>query len=128
MLETKTKIQNFWDLVAWQEAKKLAVLTYEITKAFPRHELYSLVDQIRRAVVSIAANIAEGFGRETYKDKAHFYMMAQGSLYELQSHLLIAKELNYLPEVSFQQVFDLSVNVHRILSGLIKKSRSIRDS
>jgi four helix bundle protein len=128
MLETKTKIQNFWDLTAWQEAKKLAVLVYEITKAFPREELYSLVDQIRRAVVSISANIAEGFGRETYKDKTHFYMMAQGSVYELQSHLIIAKELHYLQETKFQQVFDLSLKVHRILSGLIKKSRSIRDS
>lgn len=128
MSETKTKIQNFWGLAAWQEGEKLAVLAYEITKEFPRQELYSLVDQIRRAVVSIPANVAEGFGRETYKDKTHFYMMAQGSLYELQSHLLIAKKLGYLPEVNFQQVFDLSVKAHIILSGLIKKSRMIRDS
>ena len=128
MTETKTKIQNFWDLNAWQEGEKLAILAYEITKAFPREEMYSLTDQIRRATVSIPANIAEGFGRETYKDKTHFYIMAQGSVYELQSHLLIAKKLSYLREDNFQQVFDLSLKAHRILSGLIKKSRMIRDS
>ena len=128
MLEPKTKIQNFWDLNAWQEAEKLAILTYKITEAFPREEIYSFTNQIRRDIIAIPANIAEGFGRETYKDKTHFYVMAQGSVYELQSHLLIAKKLGYLPEDKFQQVFDLSVTVHRILSGLIKKSRSIRDS
>lgn len=128
MLETKTKIQNFWDLDAWKESEKLAVLAYQITKDFPREEVYALTDQIRRDVISIPANIAEGFGRESYKDKTHYYIMAQGSVYELQSHLLIAKKLSYLQEDKFQQVFDLSIKVHRILSGLIKKSRSIRDS
>lgn len=74
------KIRNFFDLDAWKEGQNLVIFAYRVTKSFPREELYALVDQIKRAAVSIVSNIAEGFGRATYKDKVYFYVMANGSV------------------------------------------------
>ena len=76
----KKKILKFEDMPVWQDAQDYAVLVYGITKKFPKDELYALTSQMRRAASSISANIAEGFGRQSKKDKAHFYSMAYGSL------------------------------------------------
>ncbi|MFA4955084.1 MAG: four helix bundle protein [Patescibacteria group bacterium] len=92
----QSKIKNFTDLVAWQEAHSLALSIYQATKAFPKDELYGPVNQMRRSVVSIASNIAEGFGRKTNADKRHFYNIAGGSLAEIQSQLFLARDLGYL--------------------------------
>lgn len=94
------KIKEFTDLVVWQEGHKLVLLVYEQTNMYPKSESYSLVDQMRRAAVSITSNVAEGFGRHTYKEKIQFYYMAQGSLTELKNHILISKDLHlYLEKI-----------------------------
>lgn len=122
--DSRTKIREFTDLKAWQEAYKLALLTYQITKKFPREEIYSLVDQMRRAVVSISSNIAEGFGRQTYKEKVQYYYQAQGSLIELKNQFLIAKGVGYLSELDYQLLSEQANLAHRLLQGLIQKSKS----
>ena len=97
---------------------------YEITKKFPKEETFGLVSQIRRAVISITSNIAEGFSRSSYADKSRFYSMALGSLTEVQNQLIIAKDLRYINKEEFDVLIKKSVIIHKLLNGLIKKSKS----
>lgn len=120
----KTKIKEFTDLKAWQEAHKLVVLIYKTTKEFPKEELYSLVDQMRRAVISITSNIAEGFGRHTYKEKVQFYYQAQGSLIELKNQLIAARDIKYLKDADFRFLTTQTNIAHQLLQGLITKSKT----
>ena len=112
------KIKSFTDLNAHKEAHKLVLIIYNTTKNFPQEEKYGLTDQIRRAAVSIASNIAEGFSRSTVKDKCQFYSIAYGSLSELQSQLLIAKDLRYINQLLFNQIAQQSIIVRKLISGL----------
>jgi len=122
------KIKSFTDLKAWQEGHKLVLLIYRITKNFPKDELFCLVNQMRRCAISITSNIAEGFSRQYYPEKIQFYSIAQGSNTELQNQLLIAKDVGYLDQNNFNIIANQSVTTHKLLSGLIKKSKFIRDS
>ncbi|MGH6626847.1 MAG: four helix bundle protein [Burkholderiaceae bacterium] len=88
-------MRNYRDLVAWQVGFQLARRIYEVTDSFPKTEEFGLKAQIRRAVVSIPSNLAEGAGRSTRKDFAHFVTVARGSLNEVETQLLLAKELGY---------------------------------
>lgn len=101
----------------------MVLVIYDITKQFPKDELFGLVSQIRRCVVSITSNIAEGFSRLSYKDKARFYSISLGSTTELQNQLLIAKDVNYISKKEFQNIAEQSVKVHKIINGLIKSSK-----
>jgi four helix bundle protein len=118
------KIRSFTDLKAWQEGHKLVVAIYKITKKFPREEIYSLTNQMRRAAASVTANIAEGFGRQGYKEKIQFYYMAQGSLIELKDQILIARDVGYLEEKDFRILAEKANATHGLLQGLITKSKS----
>src|SRR3989339_2007656 len=102
------KIIFFTDLNAWKEGHKLAVKIYEITKNFPKEELYGITSQMRRCAVSITSNIAEGFSRQTSKEKVQFYSIARGSLTELQNQLIISKDIGYIKEDVFQKIFNHS--------------------
>lgn len=128
MNQESVKIRSFTDLVAWQEAHKLALMVYKVTKSFPKEELFGLINQMRRAAVSVTSNIAEGFSRQFYKEKVQFYCISQSSNTELQNQLLLARDVGYLKEKEFQQIAVQSVNVHRLLNGLIKKSKLILNS
>lgn len=90
--------QKFEDLICWQEAIDLAVAIYKLTEAFPSKEQFGLTNQLRRAASSISANLAEGFGRHTSKDKNQFYSVAYGSLLEVKSFVYLATKLGYLQE------------------------------
>ena len=122
------KIKNFTDLDTWREAHKLVLMIYRITKDFPKEEMYGLTSQIRRAAVSITSNIAEGFSRQSYSEKINFYSMALGSNTELQNQLLIAKDIRYLGKETFSEIAKQSIRVNKLINGLIKKSKNIRDS
>ena len=98
------KIRSFTDLVAWQDAHQLALHIYKVTDGFPKKEIFSLVDQMRRCSVSISSNIAEGFSRQTKKEKIQFYYTALGSLTELQNQLLIAKDIEYISKQTFNEI------------------------
>lgn len=125
MNEDKSKIRTFTDLDAWKEAHKLVLIIYKITKIFPKEEMFGLTNQMRRAVISITSNIAEGFSRNSFKEKLQFYSMAQGSLTEVQNQLLAAKDIGYITEEDFNNIAEQSVKAHKIINGLIKKSKLI---
>lgn len=117
------KIQKFQDLFAWQEAHKLALLVYRISKDFPKEELFALTNQIRRAAVSVPSNIAEGYGRPGGKDRVHFFWIAKGLLLEVESQFLIAKDLGYLKNNASEKEFESQrEKTDKILTGLIKKT------
>lgn len=118
------KITSFKDLIAWQEGHKLVLYIYKLTTEFPKTETFSLIDQMRRAVVSITSNLAEGFGRNTYKDKLQFYYIAKGSLIEIENQTLIAKDLNYISENEFVKLSQQIELTQRLVQGLIIKSRT----
>ncbi len=119
------KITSFTDLNAWKEGHKLVLEIYKITKEFPKDEIFALISQMRRCVVSITSNIAEGFSRQFYKEKVQFYSIALGSITELQNQLLISKDVNYITDEIFQNIAQQTVKVHKITNGLIKASRTI---
>jgi len=118
-------IREFKDIVAWQKAHELTVNIYKHTKDFPREEQFGLTNQIRRASVSIASNIAEGFGRRTGPDRVHFYDMARGSLHEVQAQLLIAKDVGFMELDIFTGLEQASIECHKLLTGLINKTKSL---
>lgn len=117
------KIKSFTDLIAWQEAHKLVLLIYELTKKFPKEELFCLVTQMRRAAISISSNIAEGFSRRSYIEKNRFYSMAQASVTELQNQLLVARDEKYISREKFNNAAQLSIAVHKLINGLIRSSK-----
>lgn len=119
------KIRAFTDLIAWQEGHKLVLMIYKSTKVFPQNETYSLINQMNRCAVSITSNIAEGFSRNSGKEKKQFYFMSLGSTTELQNQLIIAKDLEYVSRQEYQVMFDQTIKVHKLLNGLIKSSVSI---
>ena len=119
------KISRFTDLTAWQEAHKLTLFIYEVTRSFPKSELYGLISQIRRAAVSIESCIAEGFSRYHYKDRLNFYYDARGSLGEVQSEILDAKDLKFIKELEFQKIFNQAEKVGIILGGLIRSTENL---
>ena len=119
------KIKSFTDLNAWKEGHRLVLMIYNITKQFPKEEMFGLISQIRRCAVSITSNIAEGFSRLSYKEKARFYSISLGSTTELQNQLLIAKDVNYITKEQFQNIAKQSVKVHKIINGLIRSSKNL---
>jgi len=118
------KIDSFTDLVAWREGHKLVILVYKITKTFPREETYSLVDQMRRAATSITSNIAEGFGRQSYREKAQFFYLAKGSLNELTNQIFIGRDVGYLTPELVESLLNQSKIADQLLQGLIKKTKT----
>jgi len=123
-LESK-KIKSFTDLNTWKESHKLVLDIYKETRCFPKEETFGLTSQIRRAVVSITSNIAEGFSRNSYKEKVQFYCVALGSLTEVQNQLLIARDIGYLSQGAFSSLAQKTVIASKLLTGLIKSSKTV---
>lgn len=118
------KIRVFTDLIAWKEAHRLVLMIYKITRQFPKDELFGLTAQLRRAVVSISSNVAEGFSRISYAEKIHFYSIALGSVTEVQNQMLVARDIEYVSQSDFLVTEQQSIKVHKLINGLIKSSRS----
>lgn len=116
----KTKIKSFTDLNAWREGHKLVLMIYKVTKEFPREEMFGLISQMRRAAVSVTSDIAEGFSRNTAKDKCQFYSIAHGSLTELQNQLIIARDIKYISKEDFSKIAQQTIVVHKLITGLKK--------
>jgi len=110
--------RGFQDLVVWQKAHGWVLSMYRMTENFPRHELFGLTSQMRRAAVSVPANIAEGFRKRGNADKARFYNIAQGSLEECRYYLILAKDLGYCETETHQSDLD---EVGRMLDAYIAK-------
>ncbi len=113
------KIQNFEDLTVWQKSHELVLEIYKITKDFPKEEKFGLVSQMRRAAISVAANIVEGFKRRGRKDKVNFYNISQSSLTELQYYLILVRDLKYLDFDYLDKIKFIIDEVGKMLNGLI---------
>ena len=115
MLETKFSFER---LEVWQEARKLVVDTYKLVRKFPNEEKFAMGDQIRRAVVSVSSNIAEGSGRGSLKEKIHFIEIAYGSLMEVYCQLQLAADLNFIKELDFVNIKPKFFSISHKLIGL----------
>ncbi len=114
------KIKSYKDLIVWQKAITLVTHIYALTKKFPADERFGVVSQLNRAAVSIPANIAEGWGRESSKNFLQFLRTARGSVMEVQTFLIISKNLTYITEHEFESHNLKIEEVGKILQGLIK--------
>ena len=111
-------VYSFEKLKVWQEAKKLVVAVYHLLDSFPKFEKYALCDQIRRAIVSVPSNIAEGSGRRSLKEQIHFLEIAYGSLMETYNQLQIAIDLTYITEESVEAIKPSIDAVAKMINGL----------
>ena len=108
----------------WQESRKLVSEVYSLASKFPKEEIYSITAQIKRAAISIPSNIAEGAARSSNKEYIHFLYISLGSLAELDTQLLIAKDLNFISEKDFNDITEKLNSIGKMLSGLIKFRQS----
>ncbi len=113
-------ISSYEDLDAWKLGVRACTRVYEATASFPSDERFGLVSQLRRAVVSIPSNIAEGWGRGSTQDYARFLRIARGSLYEVETQLVVAKELGFMPDEACRETTASVRECGRVLAGLIK--------
>ena len=114
-------IQSYKDLVVWQKSFKVATQIYKITQKMPKEEIYGLTSQMRRAAVSIPSNIAEGYSRHSVGAYRQFLLISLGSKSELETQLLLCKEIGYLHEKDINLVFSLLNEVGKMLNSIIKK-------
>ncbi len=112
--------KNYRDLIAWQKAMDLVEHVYRVTLSWPQEELYGLTNQVRRAAVSVPANVAEGQGRGTSKELSRYLAIAVGSLYEVQTHLLISQRLHYSDEGEIETAMRCTNDVGRLLHRLMR--------
>jgi four helix bundle protein len=117
-------MQDYRKLIVWKKSHLLAVDVYKATNTFPRNEQFTLTSQIRRACVSIPANIAEGCGRSSSTELVRFLQIASGSVHELEYHLLLAKELKYLNAEKYDKIDGQVGEIKRMLSALINKIKT----
>lgn len=121
MIDNSEAIKNFYDLYLWKQAHLFVVKIYKITKNFPKEEVYGIVSQLRRAAVSLTSNIAEGFSRRGYNEKLQFYHFAKGSLTEIQNQLFICRDVGYISDQEFTELFKESVIILKLLNAFINK-------
>jgi len=114
-------MKTYRDLLVWQKSMVLVTEIYRLSKSFPRDETYGLTSQMRRCAVSVPSNLAEGYGRNSTSDYIRFLYIATGSLYELQTQIEIALNLQYLNKTDFDKLYESSREIERMLSSLTKK-------
>lgn len=119
-------MKNFRELKVWEKAHHLTLAVYKVTTIFPRDELYGLTSQLRRACTSVPANIAEGCGRGSDAEFARFLQIAIGSASELEYHLLLARNLNLLRQVEYEQLDQEITDIKRMLTSFIQKLKADR--
>ncbi|MGA7794753.1 MAG: four helix bundle protein [Candidatus Acidiferrales bacterium] len=119
----RTKVTSYRDLVVWTRAMDIVEVCYKLSKQIPQSEIYGLISQIRRAAVSIPANVAEGQGRKTLGEYIQHLSIANGSLKELETHLMIAGRLQYVNEDEIIPALEACSEIGRMLAGLIQKLR-----
>jgi len=117
-------LQSYRDLIAWQKSFELAVAIFNLTKYFPKSELYGLVSQMRRAAFAVPSNIAEGYARQHRAEYIQFLSIAYSSGAELETQLSLAKELSLAPAEKFQKSEELVSETMRLLNGLIRNLKS----
>jgi len=116
---------SFENLVVWQKAHKFVLQVYEVTKKYPREEVFGLTSQFRRAAVSIAANIAEGYGKKGHADKLRFYNIAEGSINECRYYIILSRDLGYSDEEQNRLLYEELTSVQKLLHSYCK---SLKDN
>jgi four helix bundle protein len=116
--------KSFQDLIVWQKAHQFVLLVYELSKDFPKSEVYGLTSQLRRAAVSIAANIAEGFKKRSLTDKLRFLNIAQGSLEECQYYLILVEDLQYAETKELSMLLAEVSKILEVYCNSIKEKRN----
>lgn len=119
-------LRSYQDLTVWQKAFQLALEVYKVTKKFPYEELYGLTSQMRRAAFAIPSNIAEGYARQHLGEYLQFLKIAFASGAELETQLLIAKEIDLIPKEDFNKLNDLLTEVMKMLNSLIEKLKKLK--
>ncbi len=115
------KVESFKDLIVWQKGIELVNEIYKVTKHFPKEELYGLISQIRRAAISVPTNVAEGWGRGTTKNYIQFLEISRGSLYELNTLIIISTNQEYLSSKKCSEIESTINDIGRILNAIITK-------
>ncbi|MDN3666659.1 four helix bundle protein [Algibacter miyuki] len=110
---------NYTDLDVWKNSRELVQLVYQLTKCFPKEELYGLTNQIRRCAVSVPSNIAEGCGRQSNKETIHFLYIAKGSLQEVETQLYLSFDLEYISEDDLKDILEKVILNKKLLNGFI---------
>jgi len=118
---------TFRDLKAWQKAFELALEVYQVTRSFPREEMYGLTSQVRRAAVSAVSNIAEGKGRASDKELLRFLGIAKGSLFELETQIALSESLSYLSKNDAQALIGKVTETGKLVSGLMRAFEPTRE-
>jgi four helix bundle protein len=116
--ENEVGVKSYKDLKVWKKSVELSVKVYNVTEDFPKNQQYSLVSQIQRSAVSVASNIAEGAGRRGAKEFIHYVSMAKGSLYELETQLIISCEVGFLGKERLDSFINEIEEIGRMLNGL----------
>ena len=119
----ENKVKSYKDLIVWQKSMDLVIEIYKLVKKLPKEETYSLSDQMRRAVVSIPSNIAEGYTRKSTNEYLNFLSIANGSRTELETQLLICERINYLSEADTEKAFVLIDEIGAIIYHIMTKLR-----
>ena len=114
-------MKDYKDLISWQKSMVLATDVYQLTKQFPKEETYGLVSQIRRAAVSVASNIAEGYGRESTLEYIRFLKIARGSLYETETQLYLSQGLQYVTQNDIAPILSLCAEIGRMLNAMLRR-------
>ncbi len=120
MNKVETEIKSYRDLLIWQKGRVIVKKTYEICADMPTEELYSLQSQLKRSAISIPSNIAEGYGRNSTKNYIHFLKISRGSLYELETQMILAKDLNFITEEQFSEIAETITEEAKMLNSYIK--------
>ena len=114
-------MKSYRDLIVWQKSIDLVTLIYKLVLELPENEKYGLTPQIKRSAISIPSNIAEGYGRNYRKDYSRFLQIARGSLFENQTQLEIAVNLDFIKAENLEEIKELSIEIEKMLNSLIKK-------
>ena len=118
------KIVSYKDLIVWQKAMAMVEIVYNLTQKMPKEELFSLTNQIRRAAISVPSNIAEGFGRQSKKEYQQFLSIANGSVCEIETQLLLCVRIGYLTEENTKDTFQLLSEIGKMITAIKQKLKS----
>lgn len=121
------KIESYQDLEVWKQTKELVIHIYQVTKSFPKDEQFGLTNQLRRAAVSVPSNIAEGCGRNHFKDSIQFFFISRGGLYEMETQILIAVDLGYVNDSDKKSILEKIKSCKRLLNGFINYFQKLTD-
>lgn len=121
------KVADFTELRAWQAARKLRRELYRLTQVFPNDEKFALAAQIRRAAISVTANLAEGYGRFSYQENMQFCRQSRASVYELRDHLTTALDAAYLAREKYRELDEMAMGVIRLLNGYIRSTKKLKE-